>query len=48
MSIIPNCQEYLLGVAEKVIDAFADAITLRKYYALKDSLFRKMTTSQTS
>ena len=44
MSIIPNCHEYLLKIAEKVIDTFADTTTLHKYYALKDSLTRKYST----
>lgn len=45
MSINTNCQEYLLTIAEKIIDAFADSSTQHKYYSLKDNLAKKYTLS---
>jgi hypothetical protein len=38
MSINNNCLEYLLGVAEKIIDSYADQAALSKYYKLKESM----------
>jgi hypothetical protein len=35
---MPNCLEYLLGVAERIIDTHADTQTIQKYYALKEHL----------
>lgn len=41
MSINPNCLEYLIGVAEKIINSFADPQTAAKYYSLKEQMILK-------
>ena len=41
MSIIGNSTEYLLGIAETIIDGVADQKTIRKYYTLKQKVLNK-------
>lgn len=38
MSIVNNCFEYLLGVAEKIIIKCADKQTSEKYFKLKEQV----------